>query len=212
MTNLNSKLDALPIADQENAESGVELDAEIAADVAFSPAELEAIDPNLLNAVMLQTERLGGRQRRISAAVGIPYPIEQVWQVLTDYDHLADFIPNLDRSSQIASPDPGTVRIEQVGTECFLSLKFCARVVLDMVETFPTRIDFCMVEGDFKAFSGSWQLEPGTVEGRSGTNLRYVVTIQPTRLMPIGLIERHLHKNLIINLAAVRQRVSEQFT
>lgn len=169
------------------------------------PAGLES---ELLDAVDVTTERLGGRQTFIGATIYVPCSAEKVWQVLTDYDHLADFIPNLQESRCIASPSPDCVRLEQVGAERFLKLKFCARVVLDMVEQFPYRIDFSMVEGDFKSFVGHWAIAPLDAPD-PGVQLSYGVTVLPTRLMPIRLIERHLRKNLVINLAAIRQRAVE---
>lgn len=162
--------------------------------------------------IEIATEPLGQRSRRITAEIWLPHSLEQIWQLLTDYDHLADFIPNLDQSRILASPDAHTTRIEQIGAECFLAIRFCARVVLDMAESFPHRIDFQMVEGDFRSFSGSWNLQPQEQAGQAGTHLRYVVQIEPTRLMPIGLIERHLSKNLMLNLAAIRQQADRVYS
>jgi ribosome-associated toxin RatA of RatAB toxin-antitoxin module len=164
----------------------------------------------LLKDVNVEAERLEGRQRRISAKVQIPCPVEQVWQILTDYEKLADFIPNLAKSRQIPHPQGG-IRLEQVGTQCLLNFKFCARVVLDMVESFPQRLDFKMVEGDFKSFSGSWQLQPVAVGNQVGTELCYSVVVMPRLAMPVGLIERRLSTNLAVNLVAIRERANELF-
>ncbi|HEY9643936.1 MAG TPA: SRPBCC family protein [Coleofasciculaceae cyanobacterium] len=159
--------------------------------------------------VEVQTDHAEGRQRQISAKIRLPYSIEQIWQILTDYDRLADFIPNLAKSRQIEHPQGG-IRIEQVGTQSLLKLKFCARVVLDMVEQFPHQIDFCMVEGDFKQFSGSWMLQP-VVEGM-GTELCYTISVLPPRTMPVGMIEKRLKTSLVINLSAIRQRADALFS
>lgn len=175
----------------------------IASDFAISD------DLSTVNGVEVSAEPLSRRERRISASIWLPQSVEQIWTILTDYDHLADFIPNLDQSRKLETPDAQTTRIEQIGAECFLTLKFCARVVLDMVESFPHRIDFHMVEGDFRSFAGSWQLQPETCSGMVGTRLRYVLDVEPARLMPIALIERHLQKNLTVNLLAIRQRAEE---
>jgi len=158
--------------------------------------------------VAIHTEQLEGRQRRISAQIPIPCSCEQLWQILTDYDHLAEFIPSLAKSQQLPHPDGG-IRVEQVGAESLLRLKVCLRVVMDMVEDFPNEIRFNLVEGDLRQFFGAWQLmaQPGTAE----TLLRYEVTVQPGRAIPIGLIERNLRRNLVRNLLAIRQRADLLF-
>jgi ribosome-associated toxin RatA of RatAB toxin-antitoxin module len=154
------------------------------------------------------TDKVEGRQRQISARIQIPHPVEKVWQVLTDYDRLADFIPSLATSQQIEHPQGG-IRLEQVGTQSLLKFKFCAKVVLDMVEQFPHQLDFSLVEGDFKKFFGSWILHP-SADGTS-TELCYLVNVLPPLTMPVGLVERHLKSGLVTNLSAVRQRADEMF-
>jgi ribosome-associated toxin RatA of RatAB toxin-antitoxin module len=179
-------------------------DYELELEIDQSDADL-SVDTSL-HTVEVKTDWAEGRQRQISARIQIPFPVEQVWQVLTDYDHLADFIPNLSKSRQIQHPEGG-IRLEQIGAQTFLKLKFCARVVLDMVEQFPTRLDFFMVEGDFKTFDGCWQLQPLVLGDRMGTDLCYTVRVLPPRTMPIGLIERRLRQNLVLNLQSICQRV-----
>ncbi|MBD1910332.1 MULTISPECIES: SRPBCC family protein [unclassified Leptolyngbya] len=173
--------------------------------------ECEASDldgDELSREVAVHTEQLEGRRRRISAELPLPYSCQQLWQILTDYDHLADFIPSLTKSQRIDHPSGG-IRVEQVGAETFLRLKVCLRVVLDMVESFPNEIQFSMVEGDLRQFTGAWQLTPQP-EAR-GTVLRYVVTVQPGRAIPISIIERNLRHNLVRNLLAIRQRADVLF-
>lgn len=169
-----------------------------------------SIEDGVLNQVEVKTDWAQGRQRQISAKIQIPYGVEQVWQILTDYDHLADFIPNLAKSCRIDHP-AGGIRLEQIGAQSFLRIKFCARVVLDMIETFPSQLDFQMVEGDFKEFAGSWQLEPMTVGDRPHTTLSYTVRVLPPRTMPIGMIERRLSTSLATNLTAIYQRAEALF-
>jgi ribosome-associated toxin RatA of RatAB toxin-antitoxin module len=183
----------LPIVEQEAAKLA-----------AAAPIDLT------LTQIEVKTDWVEGRQRQISAHIRIPYEIERVWQILTDYEHLADFIPNLAKSRCITHPTGG-IRLEQLGTQSFLKLKFCARVVLDMVEHFPHRLDFQMVEGDFKAFSGSWLLQALDGGDRKSTQLSYVVQVLPPRTMPVALIERCLKHDLAVNLLAIRQRAEVLF-
>ncbi|TVQ08837.1 MAG: cyclase [Leptolyngbya sp. DLM2.Bin27] len=157
--------------------------------------------------VIVETEKLGGQQRRILAFTDISASVDQVWQVLTDYDNLASFIPNLAYSKRLSHPEGG-IRLEQMGAQCFLNIKFCARVVLDMVEAFPQELRFSMVEGDFRQFEGKWTLEPLAEAPKPMVRLGYDLVIQPPRAMPVGLIERHIRHDLSRNLRAISDRTT----
>ncbi|MBC1241487.1 cyclase [Nostoc linckia z18] len=171
-------------------------------------ADLPADALALLAKVEVQIEKLAQRQRQISAKIQIPQPVEQIWKVLTDYEALADFIPNLAKSRLIEHPDGG-IRLEQIGSQRLLNFNFCARVVLDLEEYFPKEINFRMVEGDFKGFSGTWCLEPYSLGEQIGTNLCYTIQVWPKLTMPVSIIENRLSKDLRFNLLAIYQRVEE---
>ncbi|NEQ54562.1 MAG: cyclase [Leptolyngbya sp. SIO3F4] len=161
--------------------------------------------------VRIQTEKLAPRQRKILASVAIPCSLDQVWKVLTDYERLADFVPNLTTSRLMSHPDGG-IRLEQIGAQCFLNFKFCARVILDMTEVFPKEIGFSMVEGDFKKFMGKWSLHPANIGMESAaTLLSYELLVQPPLAMPVQLIEHHICHNLTQNLLAICDRTTQQF-
>jgi len=153
--------------------------------------------------VTISTEKRPARERRILASVEIPQPIDKVWQVITDYEHLSDFIPSL-TTSKILSHTDGRIRLEQIGAQCFLKIKFCARVVLEMTESFPNKVGFSMQEGDFKQFEGAWHLQP--TADQQATLLSYDLFVKPPKAMPVALIERHIRHNLTTNLLAIHQR------
>ncbi len=169
---------------------------------AIADLPIDAAESAALAAVSLETKKLEKRQRQITAQITLPYPREQVWQVLTSYEDLADFIPNLATSKLLEHPQNG-IRLEQIGVQSALFLKFSARVVLDMTEDFLQSIHFEMVEGDFKAFSGDWLLAPA----QEGTQLTYSLFIWPKRTMPIIAIERRLRYDLPRNLIAIQQQL-----
>ncbi|BAZ26444.1 cyclase/dehydrase [Kalymmatonema gypsitolerans NIES-4073] len=166
-------------------------------------------DTDDLQAVEVQIEKIAERQRQITAMLQIPQPVEQVWKVLTDYEALVDFVPNLTKSRLLEHPQGG-IRLEQVGSGRFVGLNFCARVVLDLEEYFPKEINFRMVEGDFKDFSGSWLLQPDSLNNHRATHLCYTVKVWPKRTMPVGIIERRLSNDMRLNLLAIRQRASKE--
>ncbi|MFB2645095.1 SRPBCC family protein [Raphidiopsis sp. BLCC-F218] len=176
-----------------------------------SPNIIRSKDKNALeqnsDGVSIQVEKLSDRQRQITAQVRIHQPVQKVWKILTNYESLVEFIPNLTKSSLIEHPEGG-IRLEQIGSQCLLNFKFCARVVLDLEEIFPKLIKFAMVEGDFKGFSGFWRLEPYKLETGEGTDLCYTIRVWPKLTMPIGIIENRLANDLRSNLMAIRQRAS----
>ncbi len=166
------------------------------------------IDAVGLPDVAVQVEKIAERQRQITAKIQIPQPVERIWKVLTDYEALSDFIPNLAKSCLLEHPQGG-IRLEQIGSQRLLKFNFCARVVLDLEECFPKEINFSMVEGDFKGFSGSWCLEPYSQGEDSGTTLCYTIRVWPKLTMPITIIERRLSNDLRVNLLAIHQRVEQ---
>jgi ribosome-associated toxin RatA of RatAB toxin-antitoxin module len=159
--------------------------------------------------VSLTLSKLEGRQRRVEATIHLAHPVEAVWQVLSDYDRLSDFIPNLAKSCKIPHPEGG-VRIEQVGAQNLRIVTFTARVVLDMAEEYPSAIRFNMVEGDFKGFSGAWLLQRIPGLGGEGTLLTYTLDVWPKATIPVIAIEQRLKKDLPQNLHAIRDRLSQQ--
>lgn len=166
----------------------------------------EASDANELQAVKVEIEKIADRQRQITAKIHISQPPEVVWKVLTNYEGLPDFIPNLAKSQLQTHPNGG-IRLEQVGSQRLLNFNFSARVVLDLEEHYPKEINFQMVEGDFKDFSGSWQLQSCLIDNQAGTQLCYTITVHPKRIMPVGIIERRLSNDLQVNLLAIQKRV-----
>ncbi len=168
------------------------------------------IDAAGLPDVVVKVEKIAERQRKISAKIQIPQPVERIWKVLTDYEALSEFIPNLAKSCLLEHPQGG-IRLEQIGSQRLLKFNFSARVVLDLEECFPQEINFSMVEGDFKGFSGSWCLEPYSQGEDQGTTVCYTIQVWPKLTMPITIIERRLSNDLRVNLLAIHQRV-EQLT
>lgn len=169
---------------------------------------LSSSDPGQsVDLVQVQTTALASRTRLIEAWIETALGREALWPVLTDYDHLADFVPNLALSRRLPS-EPQRILVEQIGTQCFFGLRFSARAVLEMTEAYPEAVHFEMLEGDFAEFIGSWHLLPRQ-DGQAGTRLAYTVQITVPRTMPVCLIEQRLQDDLRINLNAIC-RQSEQ--
>ena len=166
-------------------------------------------DSAIQSAVKIKIEKLEGRQRRVFAQIQIPYPLEQVWQVLTDYEAFVEFMPSLIQSKRLEHPTVG-IRIEQVRTKNFMGRNFSARSVFDIEEKFPHEIHYQLIEGDMQTFSGYWRLEPWSLsESKAGTDLVYDFFVMPKRIFPMALVEHILSHNIPANMLLIRQRVEE---
>ncbi|MEN9208267.1 MAG: SRPBCC family protein [Gloeomargarita sp. GMQP_bins_120] len=152
--------------------------------------------------VRVEVVRLSPWDRSIRAVTAIPAPVEPIWQVLTDYERLADFVPSLVLSRRLPHP-PGKIRLEQIGAQRFLKCSFRARVVLDIEEHYPERIDFHAVEGDFVTFRGAWELQPQP----QATQLIYSVHLRPRLGLPVRLVENKIQRGVTVNLLAIRRQV-----
>lgn len=159
----------------------------------------------------LEIEKLEGRKRRIIIKIQIPYSLEQVWQILTDYEAFMEFMPSLVESKRLEHPTGG-IRLQQVRSKNFMGMKFSGRSVFDIKENFPHEIHYQLIEGDMKALNGYWRLEPWNLsESKVGTNLIYDFIVLPKPIFPMALLERILSHDLPLNMIAISKRLEEVF-
>lgn len=171
-------------------------------------AELPAAptDTCSLDTIQQQMERLPQGARRLAIQLRTRLDRQWLWAVLTDYDNLSRFIPNL-TSSRLLWRRGSLVGLEQVGSQRFCGLSFHAEVEIELEEDCAAgELRFRMRRGDFRRFEGSWSLRD---DGQS-TSLVYELTVQGKPGMPIGLIEQRLREDLATNLRGVQQEAERR--
>ncbi|XP_057496486.1 uncharacterized protein LOC130781335 isoform X1 [Actinidia eriantha] len=163
--------------------------------------------------VNCEVEVISWRERRVKAQISVHADVESVWNALTDYERLADFIPNLVCSGRIPCPHPGRIWLEQRGLQQALYWHIEARVVLDLKEFLNSANDrelhFSMVDGDFKKFEGKWSLKSG--KRYATTILSYEVNVIPRFNFPAIFLERIIRTDLPVNLQALACRAERNF-
>ena len=153
-------------------------------------------------------ERLPHGVRRLAVQLRTAIPIDVLWEVLTDYEKLDSFIPNL-TSSQLVFREGSTVGLQQVGSQQLLGLRFSAQVLLELTEYRPEGLlQFRMLRGDFRRFEGAWRVRSLP----EGSSLLYELTVQGCVGMPIALIEERLRDDLSSNLNAVEQEAMRRWS
>ena len=146
-------------------------------------------------------EKLSGGTRRLAAQLTTSASLDSLWDVLTDYDRLSLYIPNLLSSKQIFKNN-NNVHLKQVGAQDFLGMKFSAEVIINLFEEKDIGLlKFSLIKGDFRKFEGSWTIKQ--IKDSSKNSLIYDLTVQGCQWMPIGMIEKRLKKDLSENLMAV---------
>lgn len=132
---------------------------------------------------------------RFGFVVAVPPPI--AWEVLTDFDHMAGFIPNLE-SSRVITREEGGFRIAQSGKVEVgpFTFRFESERRLEARKREGLLISRA-VSGSAKHMLSEMRLTPEA----SGTRLDYRVEMVPERWIPSSL-----------GVGLMRHELAEQFT
>ena len=82
---------------------------------------------------------------------------EKAWEVLTDYDNFANFLPNI-ASSKIIQANEKVKIFEQINIVDLLILEKQFTVKIEATETYPQLVNFKLVEGDLGRLEGTWEI------------------------------------------------------
>lgn len=178
----------------------------LACALSFAGAARAAAPPGM-PAPAVNVERVegadGGKVYQITANGTVAAPQAVAWRVLTDYAHLADFVPDL-KSARVISRDGDKVVVEQQGAARFLFFNRDIRLVVQVHERPPDRIDVSLVDGDMKVYQCGWEL---VALADGGTRVLYRATIAPKFYVP-GIVGTPLVRADIARMmAAVLSRM-----
>ena len=99
-----------------------------------------------------------GEAITIQASADVQADPRTVWDVITDYDHLARFIPFM-RSSRVVQRDADRLIVEQAGELGIVFFKQSVEVRLAVVETAPKRVVARAIGGNIKEMEGLYTVE-----------------------------------------------------
>jgi len=114
---------------------------------------------------------------RISAQIATKVNRKTAWQVLSDYNHWAEFIPDM-LVSRIVSQPGEPLLVEQRGRIPWLPA-FPLVVIAQVQETPYKGLTFQRIAGNIKALDGEWR-----IQGRSHVHLIYHSTVEPGFPLP----------------------------
>jgi ribosome-associated toxin RatA of RatAB toxin-antitoxin module len=117
----------------------------------------------------------------VTAKMTVNASVLRSWTVLTDYDGLAGFVPNLSRS-QVISRNGNERVVAQNGYAKFLFIRQPVDLVLHVTEQPMQAIDIRLVSGNMRDYQARWELQ-ATPDG-SRTQIAYAGLIAPYFYVP----------------------------
>lgn len=134
---------------------------------------------------------------RIEIDMTTAVPPASAWRVLTDFDGMASFIPNVERS-RVVDRNGNRLRVEQQGRAWFgpFSMSFGSTRDIELMPIQEIRAR--QISGTAKGMSSTMKLMPAG----SGTRLEY-----RAELVPDGSI-----LPAMVGAAAIRHETAEQFS
>ena len=159
------------------------------------------------HALEVSVERIDGADGKvyqISARGEVAAAPRAVWRILTDYERMAEFVPDLHRTRVLSRSGDEAV-IEQFGEARLLSLRREIRLVVQVREQPVSQIDISLVDGDMRVYRCTWRLVP--VPETGGTRVLYSGTVSPNFYVPGMLGSNLIRGDVERMMAAVMQRL-----
>jgi len=139
-----------------------------------------------------------GKVFRIHVETPVAADVHTAWQVLTDYDHLADFVPDMQESHALRIPGQ-PLRLEQKGEGRALLFSTAIDIVFEIEETPPEQIAFRAVAGNMKQMNGKWRIVPLQQE----INLVYEAELEPDFWVPPLIGKALVRRNALRQIGGV---------
>src|SRR6478672_8479301 len=134
-----------------------------------APAAAQA-GQNKLEVSVKRADSGGDKVFEVNAQGTVRASPQQVWKVLTDYERMVDFVPDLETSKVISRTGRKTI-IEQFGEARFLFFSRSIHLIVQASEEPMTSIDISLVTGDMKQYACRWEMIP--VPETGGTRIVY---------------------------------------
>jgi ribosome-associated toxin RatA of RatAB toxin-antitoxin module len=141
----------------------------------------------------------------IQADMLVPADAKTAWQVLTDYNNLARFVPEMESSRVISKPGQ-PLRIEQQGKSGILSFLVPEYIVLQIEEKPVEHIRFKAIAGSVSSMRGEWRI----VGAGNPVRVIYTARIVPLLPLPPLLGTAMIENDVESKLSAVRREIARR--
>ena len=169
------------------------------------PSGAVSLQPGIIeedNIKIVEVKALDGKEGLI-AEMKVKGTINRTWEVMTDYNSLPDFIPDL-KISKVLNRRENEIIVYQEGESEFLMFKFRVGVTVKIVEHHHNRVEFTKVNGDFDFLEGEWRVEPLS---SNETLIVFTVAAKPKLYIPRWVIRYIMKRAIPVGMKALQERI-----
>ena len=167
---------------------------------------MPAVAQPLPEVAVKRVDAAGEQVFEVTASGTVKATPATVWKVLTDYEAMPDFVPDLDKT-KVISRAGNKVLIEQAGMARFLFLSRSIELVVHASEEPISSIDIKLVSGDMKVYSCRWEMTP--VPETGGTRISYTGKMVPKFYVPGMLGANVIRRDIERMMKAVLERLDQ---
>lgn len=156
---------------------------------------------------------LAGEQGEYVCRILATSNLDSAWQVLTDYDNFAEFLPGVAQSELIENNGDRKI-VEQINQVKTLIFSTQARIRLAITESYPQQIAFNFVDGDLNALDGTWLLEavsPYPSAPPDRVLITHRVNVEPNGMPGKSIFFSIYERTLEKTLAAIKEEVELRY-
>lgn len=131
---------------------------------------------------------------------------QSIWKVLTDYDHIGNFVPDI-RKSRLIAKSIDSLTIEQESVQNFIFFKKLFYVSLKVRETPYAKIEFTdTAKQAFHYYEGSWAIK----ETSDYSEIQYVLDVRPVFQAPDFIQKRLMRKTIKMLLENLKDEIDRR--
>jgi ribosome-associated toxin RatA of RatAB toxin-antitoxin module len=148
--------------------------------------------------------QLQGTRLLVSGELSVPVAPATAWAVLTDYEHVPEFVPGM-RVSRIIEQNGNTRVLEQQGEMVANNMRMFYLGTLRVVEEPSSKLSIQFLSGTFQNMQGQWTVQGKRAPVTIGYQLNYDTgTPYPSPVM-IGMLQQQVI-HWVSSLAAEMER------
>jgi ribosome-associated toxin RatA of RatAB toxin-antitoxin module len=163
-------------------------------------------DNSTLTVDVQRAEQSGRAQFDITASGSVNAPPALVWKVLTGYERMPEFVPDM-ISNRVVSRQGNRLLLEQQGRARFLFFRRDIKVKVEVVEEPSSAIDVNLISGDMEAYRCRWELLP---QPDGSTRIHYRGSVVPKFYVPAMLGVPLIRSDVRTMLKSVFQHIERE--